>query len=60
MFKAIGIAVLAYAAYAAMRGEVYAKSGPAGRVVSRAESPDYFWIVVAIYAALGIALLTVF
>jgi hypothetical protein len=60
MFKVLGIAVLAYTAYAAMRGEVYAKSGAWGRVVSRAESPDYFWIVLAIYTALGIALLTVF
>jgi hypothetical protein len=60
VFKLLGIAVLCYAAYAAMRGEVYAKSGAWGRVVARAESPDYFWVVVAVYAALGIALLTVF
>lgn len=60
MFKMLGAAVLCYAGYAAVRGEVYAKSGPWGRVVSRAESPDYFWVVVAIYAALGVALLTVF
>lgn len=60
MFKLLGIAVLCYTAYAALRGEVYAKSGAWGRMVSRAESPKYFWIVVAVYAALGIALLTVF
>lgn len=60
MFKLLGVAVLCYTAYAALRGEVYAKSGAWGRAVSRAESPEYFWIVVAVYAALGIALLTVF
>jgi hypothetical protein len=56
----LGVAVLCYTVHAAVRGEVYAKSGASGRVVSRAESPDYFRIVIAVYAALGIALLTVF
>lgn len=60
MFKVLGGAVLLYTAYAALRGEVYAKSGPAGRTVSRAESPRYFWTVVAIYAGLGVALITIF
>jgi len=60
MFKLLGVAVLCYTAYAVARGEVYAKSGAWGRMVSRAESRDYFWLVIAVYAALGIALLTVF
>jgi hypothetical protein len=60
MFKALGVAVILYAAYAAVRGEVYAKAGASGRTVSRAESPEYFWVVIAIYAGLGIAMVTVF
>lgn len=60
MFDALGVLVALYAAYAALTGEVYAKSGPGGRTVARAESPAYFWIVVAIYAGLAIALVTVF
>ena len=60
MFKALGVLVVAYALYAAVKGEVYAKSGPWGRTVSREDSPEYFWVVVAIYAGLGVALLTIF
>ena len=60
MFKALGIFVVGYALYAAVTGEVYAKSGPWGRTVSRERSPEYFWIVIAIYAGLGIALMTIF
>jgi hypothetical protein len=33
-----------YALYAAWKGEVYAKSGVWGKVVSRGDSPSYFWI----------------
>jgi len=60
MFALLGIGVLIYTGYAAWRGEVFAKSAWRGRVVSRARSPEYFWIVVVIYAALGVALLTMF
>ncbi len=60
MFKALSVLVGAYALYAAVRGKVYAKSGPWGRTVSREDSPEYFWVVVAIYAGLGVALLTIF
>jgi hypothetical protein len=60
MFKFLGVLVLLYAAYAAVKGAVFAKSGASGRTVSRDESPRYFWAVIAVYAALGIALLTVF
>ncbi len=49
-----------YAAYAALSGEVFAKSGVWGRTVTKAESPGYFWGVIAIYAALSVALLTLF
>ena len=60
MFKALGVLVGAYALYAAVKGEVYAKSGPWGRTVSREDSPEYFWVIIAIYAGLGVALMTIF
>lgn len=59
VFEALGVLVAFYTAYAALSGEVYAKSGPGGRAVSRAESPEYFWVVIAIYAGLSVALLAV-
>lgn len=60
LFKMLGVLVGLYAAYATLSGKVYAKSGPGGRMVTRRESPRYFWTVVVIYAGLGIALMTVF
>jgi hypothetical protein len=60
MFKVLGLMVGVYTLYAAVTGEVYAKSGAWGRTVSRAESPEYFWVVIAIYAGLALALATVF
>jgi hypothetical protein len=60
MFKALGVLLAGYTLYAALRGAVYAKAGPAGRLVTREESSGYFWTVIAIYSALSLALLTVF
>ena len=60
MFRLLGVAVLLYAAYGAWRGEVFAKSGPWGRAIVRQDSPGYFWVAIAIYGLLGLALLTVF
>lgn len=60
LFKLLGVLVIAYAAYGAWRGEVFAKSGPWGKTIVREESPRYFWVVIAIYGLLGLALLTVF
>ena len=63
MFKALGVLgvlVALYTAHAAFRGEVLARSGPLGRMVTRADSPRYFWVVIGIYAALSVALVTVF
>jgi hypothetical protein len=56
----LGLIVGLYTLYAALKGEVYAKSGAWGRVVKRAESPEYFWVVISIYAGLGVALVTIF
>lgn len=60
MFKALGLLVALYTLYAVVKGEVHAKSGAWGKTVSRAESPEYFWVVIAIYAALALALVTIF
>lgn len=60
MFKALGILLVAYTAFAVVRGEVYAKAGAGGRAVRRADSAAYFWTVVGVYGALAVALLTVF
>ena len=56
----LGVLVALYTTYAAIKGEVYAKSGPWGRTVSRVDSPEYFWVVIVIYAGLSVALITVF
>ena len=60
MFKLLGVLVGFYTVYAAVAGSVYAKSGPGGRTIARADEPRYFWAVIAVYAALSAALLTVF
>ena len=60
MFKMLGLLVGLYTLYAAVRGEVYAKSGVWGKTISRTESPGYFWVVIVIYAALAVALATIF
>lgn len=60
MFRALGILVLLYVAYALSRGEVFAKSGIRGVIVSRDESPGRFATVIAVYILLGIALLFLF
>ena len=60
LFRLLGVLVIAYALYAAWRGEVFARSGAWGKTVLREQSPRYFWAVIAIYGLLGLALLTVF
>jgi hypothetical protein len=60
MFKLLGAFVALYTVYGALSGRVIAKSGPWARVVVRQDSPEYFWVVIAIYAGLSVALLTVF
>ena len=60
MFDALGILLAFYTGYAAISGAVVAKSGAWARRVSRADSPRYFWVVIAIYACLSLALILVF
>jgi hypothetical protein len=60
MFKVLGVLLGFYTLYAAVTGVVYAKSGAWGKTVSKTESPLYFWVVIAIYGCLVLALLTIF
>jgi hypothetical protein len=60
MFKLIGAMVALYTLYAAATGRVVAKSGPWARVVVKQDSPEYFWLVIAIYIGLSIALIAWF
>ena len=60
MFKLLGVLALAYTAYCAWRGEVFAKSGAWGKSFTREQSPGRFWAAIATYGVLGLALLTIF
>lgn len=60
MFRALGLLVLVYVAYALSQGEVYAKHRWYGKRVFRHESPGYFAAVIAIYTLLALALMFVF
>jgi hypothetical protein len=60
MFKTLGIFAALYTIYAVYTGEAYIKSGVTGRTVSRGNSPEYFWVVIVIYAGLIAALIMVF
>jgi hypothetical protein len=60
MFKLLGLLVALYTLYAVLNGEVFARSGPWGKMISREDSPRYFWAVIVCYVALALALMTVF
>jgi hypothetical protein len=60
LFDVLGVLLALYTSLAALNGEVWAKAGPGARLVTRIESPGYFWAVIAIYAGLSGALITVF
>lgn len=60
LFKGLGVLLAIYTIYALSQGEVYAKSGAWGKTISQTDSPKYFWAVIAIYALLSAALLTIF
>lgn len=60
MFKVLGVLVAIYTAHAAFRGAVFARSGAWGRSITRSESPRYSWVVISVYAALSVALVTIF
>ena len=60
MFKIFGALVALYTLHAVVTGRVFAKSGPGGRWIVKGEEPRYYWVVIAIYAGLSAALITVF
>lgn len=60
MFKVLGVMVSAYVLYAVLAAKVIARAGPGARVVSRETTPRYFRVVVLIYLALSVALITYF
>jgi hypothetical protein len=62
MFKALGLPVAAYTLWSALDGKVCAKSAgfAGGRHIVKAEESRYFWVVIAIYGALSVALMTVY
>ena len=60
MFAVLGMAVAVYTAYAALSGEVVVAQGPGARRVRRVDSPGYFWVCIAIYGGLSLAMMTIF
>lgn len=60
MFKLSGVPVSACVLDAVVAGKVIAKSGPGARVVSRDAAPRYFRVVIVVYLALSVALVTYF
>lgn len=60
LFKGLGILMGLYTIYAAVQGEVYAKSGIHWACVTQADNPYYFRMVIAIYAGLSLALVFLF
>ena len=59
-FRIIGMAVGAYAIYTVVVGRALGGPNIAPRFVSRSDEPIYFWVHVAIYAGLSLALMFVF
>jgi hypothetical protein len=60
VFKVLGVFVGLYVVYAALKGQVYVRSGAWGRTIFKRDSPGRFWTAIGVYAILSIALLTVF
>ena len=60
LIQIIGVAVGAYAIYAASVGRALGGANISPRFVSRSIEPAYFWVLVAIYAGLSMALIFLF
>jgi hypothetical protein len=60
MFLALAIPLALYVVYAAAAGEVWVRGGVGARLVTREQSPAYFWVCIAIYAGLAVAMATIF
>jgi len=57
MFRTLGVLLLGYVAYSVLRGETYAKQGPWGRSLRRADGPAQFWSIIGVYVLLAAALI---
>lgn len=60
LFDFLGMLLALYVLYAALSGQVFAKSGAWGKTIARKESPVDFWMTIAIYGGLAVALETIF
>ncbi|MFU8817073.1 MAG: hypothetical protein ACNA7W_17135 [Pseudomonadales bacterium] len=60
IFATLGLLLGGYTAYAAFSGAVFAKHRAWGRTITRGEEPARFWLTIAIYVGLTLALLFYF
>jgi hypothetical protein len=60
MFKLLGVAVGLYVGYGLLSREIYARSGPGGRLFRRDEDPRGYWSAIVAYSLLTLALVFVF
>ena len=49
--------LIIYSLYSAYRGEIHAKQGLHMTLVTRTDSPVYFWVVIACYVLVGTMIL---
>jgi hypothetical protein len=60
LFKGLGVLLALYVVYGLTVGVVYAKRGPGGAAVKRAEDPFNYWAAVDVYSGLSLALIFLF
>ena len=60
MFKGLGALLALYVVYGLTVGVIYAKRGPWGAAVKRAEDPFNYWAAVVVYSGLSLALFFLF
>jgi hypothetical protein len=60
MFTPLGLLVGLYTTYAACTGSVYARRGAWGSMIARDEEPIRFWVTIACYALLALAMIVIF
>jgi hypothetical protein len=60
LFKLLGVLLALYVVYGLTVGVVYAKRGPDGAAVKRAEASFNYWATIAVYSGLSLALFFLF
>jgi hypothetical protein len=60
LFQIVALPVALYTLYAVIAGEVFAKAGVWGKTITRDDQPVEYWMTIVIYAALALALATLF